>query len=68
MDEEKGFYIPNTILNEDIRKLVVDGKRVVRVYRKDIGQKKYTEIVYEAKNIDCNMVNIDKEIVDKIFE
>lgn len=68
LDEEKGFYIPNTILNEDIRKLVVDGKRVVRVYRKDIGQKKYTEIVYEAKNVDCNMVNIDKEIVDKISE
>ena len=68
MYEKRGYYVPNTILNEDIRKLVVDGKRVVRVYRKDIGQSKYAEVVYEAKNVEWDMFNIVEEIVDKISE
>ncbi len=68
LDEKRGYYVPNTILNEDIRKLVIDGKRVVRVYRKDIGERKYTEVVYEAKNVDWNIFNIDKEIADRIAE
>lgn len=68
IDGERGYYVPNTILKEDIRKLVVDGKRVIRVYRKDVSKKKYDEIVYQAKKIDWDKIELGKEILGKINE
>lgn len=50
--EETLEWVPNTLLNEDIRKISKNGKRVIATYRKQREEEKYTEMVYCAKKID----------------
>lgn len=50
-DKKKPFYVPNSIMNEDIRKLTNNRLRIAATYRKKISDVKYDEIVYKAKNI-----------------
>lgn len=49
-------YVPNTVLNEDIRDNVNDWARVIAVYRKEISEDKYNEITYLAKKIDWDSI------------
>ena len=59
-DEVRRLYVPNTVLNEDIRRLIIDGKRVFAVYRKDIKDKCYAELVYKAKDVELNNIDFAK--------
>lgn len=54
-------YIPNTVLNEDIRKKVSSPLRILATYRKFRNEKKYTELVYKAKKIDWSKIQYPKE-------
>jgi hypothetical protein len=50
--EEKGYYIPNTILKEDLRNLVVKpGHRILAIFIKCQKDKRYTELSHIAKGI-----------------
>lgn len=49
-------YVPNTVLNEDIRDNVDEWARVIAVYRKENSQEKYTEITYLAKKVDWDSI------------
>lgn len=51
VDKMSGQYVPNTVLNEDIRKYVTNYVRVVAVYRKEVGEGQYEEVTYRAKDI-----------------
>lgn len=55
---KKNCYIPNTILQEDIRDITTDTYRVIAVYSKDISDNEYTDILYLAKGI--SKYDIDK--------
>ena len=55
-------YVPNTILNLDIRDYVDAPARIIATYRKPQQDRRYTECVYKAKNIDWDTVNYPDEI------
>lgn len=46
-----GFYIPNTLLKEDIRKVTNNTKRVLAIFRKKIQSPIYDECVYCSKDL-----------------
>ncbi len=51
-DEKRGLYAPNTILNEDIRKITDEKIRIIATYRKSTKESEYSECVYMAKKLD----------------
>ena len=63
----KNFYVPNTVLNVDIRDVIKDKKRIIITYRKHKNERKYQEIVYKAKNIDWNNFKYPDEIENLII-
>ena len=48
------YYIPNTMLKGDIRKMVDHAKRVLAIYEKSRDEERYTSCVYAAKGIDVH--------------
>jgi len=46
------FFVPNSVLNEDIRKLSNNRLRIAATYRKKVTDTDYREIVFRAKNIE----------------
>lgn len=49
-------YVPNTVIQEDIRDLTSNEVRVIAVYRKDTNAGQYNEITYKAKKVDWSTV------------
>lgn len=45
------YYVPNTILKEDIRTISQHAQRVLAVYKKPVSQTLYNELCYLAKGI-----------------
>lgn len=62
LDNKKGCYIPNTVLKEDIRTLVVDAKRVIAVFRKAISDECYEEIVYKVKDVEMHSISLPENV------
>lgn len=56
-----GRYVPNTVLQEDIRKRVNKPDRIILTYRKKRREARYSEIVYSAKKIDWSRINLPKD-------
>ena len=48
------YYVPNTLLKGDIRKMVDQTKRVLAIYEKSRYDIRYTTCVYVAKGIDVH--------------
>ena len=57
-DGKSGLYVPNTLLNEDIRKLTTGTDRIALTLRKERSEADYAEVVYRAKNIDWDRVKL----------
>lgn len=58
-----GFYIPNTALEEDIRKLSLKPtQRVLAIFRKPTNINRYQEMCYLAKGIDINSIALPHDI------
>lgn len=51
-DQKTTEYVPNTVLQEDIRDVTTSRACVVAVYRKDAGVELYEELTYRAKGVD----------------
>lgn len=62
--KENNYYIANTALKGDIRNIVEEQGRILLVLKKNIKDKKYSEIVYKSKNIDNTKIN---EIINKLI-
>ena len=45
-------WVPNPLLNEDIRKISKNQMRIIAIYRKNISEEESREIVYKAKKIE----------------
>lgn len=56
-EENTKRYVPNTVLNEDIRDITTEQLQVVAVYRKPINELQYQENTYRAKKIDLSHFN-----------
>lgn len=55
-DKERMCYVPNTVLNIDMRDNIANRLRIIVTYKKDRKEKQYSEIVYTAKNIDWSKI------------
>ncbi len=62
--EPSGRYVPNTVLNIDIRDYISSPLRIIATYRKMKTDKNYTEIVYAAKNVDWDSITYPNEIAN----
>ena len=63
LEQNTGYYVPNTVLNEDIRKYIMNPQRVIAVYRKEKTAKQYEEITYIAKkNIHWDEIQYPEQI------
>ena len=56
-DQRLGCYVPNTVLNLDIRTYLIEPKRVIGVFRKMINEDRYSEVVYRAKMVNVSIVS-----------
>lgn len=56
-----GRYVPNTVLQGDIRQKVIHPDRIILTYRKKRGDEKYSEIVYKAKKVDWSKIKLPEE-------
>lgn len=61
--ENNGYYIPNTLLNEDIREVTISRNRILAILKRNRNECKYKNIIYIAKD-----VKIDRLIKDKIIK
>ena len=59
--DENGRYIPNTILKGDVRTLVHKADRIIATYRKKRSESQYIEIVYSAKKIDWEKIELPRD-------
>lgn len=70
---DKGYYVPNTIISDDIRKNSNNTERVLAVLSKKINEREYNKIEKVAKKIDIdrlidtlkNDVSISSELISK---
>lgn len=60
---DNGFYIPNTALKEDIRKITHrPQQRMLAIFRKDVESNCYQELCYKAKGIDVSSISFPAHI------
>ena len=65
--DDNGYYVPNTVLNEDIRRLTQSPRqRIVATFIKDQKEKVYTTLTYTAKGITLEDSKIASAINDKV--
>lgn len=60
-DRNVGRYVPNTLLEGDIREKTARPDRILVTYRKAHDEDKYSEIVYAAKKVEWDKVNLPAE-------
>lgn len=58
---KKGRLVPNTLLEEDIRKLTKDALRIIITYRKFMTDAEYSEIVHVAKRVEWEKIIFPEE-------
>lgn len=62
-DAVTGNYVPNTLMRDDIRDITVHPQyRIVLIYRKNISDSCYHELVYKAKKVKWEQINMPKEL------
>lgn len=65
--EKNGIYIPNTVLQEDIRDIIPKPPgKIFAIFRKDIHQKQYTELTYKSKSSHITQKCLPKELSPQI--
>lgn len=60
-DKDIGRFVPNTLLEGDVRKKVTRPDRILVTYRKKRDEELYSEIVYAAKKVDWEKVKVPAE-------
>ena len=61
LDQTMQKYVPNTVLQEDVRDMAKNTLRVIAVYRKAITEPQYEELTYAAKKVDFSEVEFPAE-------
>lgn len=55
-------FLPNTLLNADIRDLSKSTLRIIATFRKNEPEEYYEELTYKAKNVEWDRIRLPKEI------
>lgn len=63
-DRGEGRFIPNTVLEGDIREKVRTSDRIILTYRKERKATQYSEIVFMAKKIEWEKLNLPEDYRD----
>ncbi len=58
-----GYYVPNTVLREDIRTVTLGCKRMIATFVKDIGQPLYSEATYNTAGAVLNDIKLEKNLM-----
>lgn len=58
MDGTSGQYVPNTVLQEDIRNYVGSYARVIGVFRKHKQEDGYSEVTYRANHVEWDRIYV----------
>ena len=66
--EKDGYYIPNTLLNEDIREITISRGKILAILKRDRNEYEYKNIIYIAKNIEIDKLLKNIIISDKTKE
>lgn len=53
-----GRFVPNTVLEGDLRKLTKGANRIIVTYRKRRDEPQYSEVVYIAKNVEWQKIKL----------
>lgn len=65
-EEGHRYWVPNTLLEYDMRELIQENQRLMAVYYKGIKEERYNHMSYLAKGIPVDKVRWTKEIEQKI--
>lgn len=65
-DKVHGEYVPNTVLNEDIRNSVNHQAQVIAVFRTKQKENLFSEITYIAKGVVLSDIELPREVQDKL--
>lgn len=60
-DGGEGRFVPNTVLEGDIRTKVKAADRIIATYRKSRGEEQYSEIVFTAKKVEWEKIVLPDE-------
>lgn len=63
---DSNYYVPVTVLKEDMRNLVVERERVILIFSKSIKSKLYNNLVYMVKDIGNLKQNLSNKLLMKI--
>lgn len=63
---ESEYYIPNTLLKEDIRKRVIKPFPIIGILKKKVDEEKYQIVTYMKKSMNMNKIKENKELYNKI--
>ena len=63
--QKDNYYIPNTVLKENCKSMVVEQYKILCIAGKKMQEEKYSEITYYAKDIDINKILASKELNKK---
>ena len=67
LDEDTGFYVPNTTLKEDIKELTNDTYNILAILKKDVKDECYKDLTYIKDGFNMNLLLRNKyisEIID----
>lgn len=63
----KKYYVPNTVLKEDIRNIIKRPySRVIAIYSKNYNEDKYKQLLFLSKNININTSDFPDDIQIKL--
>ncbi len=65
--EKNGYYIPNSVLNEDIRSIVPKPpEKIFAIFKKEIKSDLYTRLTYQSENLTIIKKCLPKNLLDQI--
>lgn len=65
--QTEDYYIPNSVLSEDIRSIVPKPPgKIYAIFKKPINAPLYTKLTYKTKNISITKKYLPKELLEEI--
>lgn len=64
--QDNGFYVPNTLLKDDIRDIIINSNRVICIMSKKIQDKEYNKIDYLVKDFEIQNIINTEDLKNKI--
>ena len=67
-DNESGFYVPNTVLKEDIRKATDPTLKLLCVLKKSVGDREYGQISSIGRGVDPKELELPEYVIGKLSD